>query len=429
MKLRGNLILFSILFCVIDMITAFATASTTSLQTSLSLQECIKMTMENNLSIKSAEAEYKSIKELEGVASSGNLPEVSASISATRSYSELSSPLVQNNISGVLSVSQNLFSGFLDENKIKEARVKTLIAKINLKQVKIKISSDLKQAYYQYQYAFELTKLSKKILDRRKDNLKNVELMFSSGRENKGSFLVSEAYFQQAQFELKQTEVMLKNSQSSLYSVIGLAEPEEILPPDPLLLVPVVLEKPQFKELAKASLEYQLSQQQEEAARIVIEKAKSAYYPSLVLSGNTGKYDENFPLNYNKWFLGLSLTVPLYSGGRDSAQYHSSLEQWKSEQIKTRNKENELVTKLKSTFSKYELSIEKYKVDEKFEFAGKMRSEIGKQKYNNGLMKFEDWNTIENDLILREKTTLSSKNDILVSEVNWEKEKGVGVFE
>lgn len=429
MKLRGNLILLSILFCMIGVKTAIATTTTSTLHSSLSLKECIKMAMENNLSIKSAEAEYRSIKELESVASSGNLPEVSAGISASKSYSELSSPLVQNNISGVLSVSQNLFSGFLDENKIKEAQVKTLIAKINLKQVKIKISSDLKQAYYQFQYAFELTKLSKKILDRRKDNLKNVELMFSSGRENKGSYLVSEAYFQQAQFELKQTEVMLKNSQSSLYSVIGIADPEDILPPDPLQLNIEVLVKPQFKELAKASLEYQLSQQQEEAARIVIEKAKSAYYPSLVLSGNTGKYDENFPLNYNKWFLGLSLTIPLYSGGRDSAQYHSSLEQWKSEQIKTRNMESDLVTKLKSTFSKFELSIEKYKVDEKFEFADRIRSEIGKQKYNNGLMKFEDWNTIENDLILREKTTLSSKNDILVSEVNWEKAKGVGVFE
>ncbi len=429
MKHSGDLILFTILLCMFDVLTAMATTTTSMMQSSLSLNECIKMTMENNLSIKSAEAEYRSIKELESVASSGNLPELSAGISASKSFSELSSPLVQNNISGVLSVSQNLFSGFLDENKIKEAQVKTLIAKINLKQVKIKISLDLKQAYYQYQYAFELTKLSKKILERRKDNLKNVELKFSSGRENKGSYLVSEAYYQQAQFELKQTEALLKNSQSSLYSVIGIEEPEEYLPPDPLQLRNVVLEKPQFKELAKASLEYQLSQQQEEAARIVIEKAKSAHYPSLVLSGNTGKYDENFPINYNKWFFGLSLTIPLYSGGRDSAQYRSSLEQWKSEQIRTRNLENELVTRLKSTFSKFELSIEKYKVDEKFEFADKMRSEIGKQKYNNGLMKFEDWNTIENDLILREKNTLSSKNDILVNELNWEKAKGIGVLE
>ena len=79
-------------------------------------------------------------------------------------------------------------------------------------------------------------------------------------------------------------------------------------------------------------------------------------------------------------------------------------------------------------YSKYLLSYEKLKVDQKFEQASLLRSQIGRQKYNNGMMSFEDWDKIESELIDRQKTALTSKKDILINESAWEKAKGQGVL-
>ncbi|MCB0369721.1 MAG: TolC family protein, partial [Bdellovibrionales bacterium] len=102
-------------------------------ESSLGWVECLKITKENNFSIKSAELSLKAAKELETSAESGFFPQVTATVSQTRSFNEASSSQDQDVSSGVLSVSQNLFAGFLDSNKIKEAETKTMNAQLDLK--------------------------------------------------------------------------------------------------------------------------------------------------------------------------------------------------------------------------------------------------------------------------------------------------------
>ena len=51
-----------------------------------------------------------------------------------------------------------------------------------------------------------------------------------------------------------------------------------------------------------------------------------------------------------------------------------------------------------------------------------------RNKYNNGLQSFEDWDGIENDLITRQKTSLLSSRQRIVAEANWEQAQGKGVI-
>ena len=73
-------------------------------------------------------------------------------------------------------------------------------------------------------------------------------------------------------------------------------------------------------------------------------------------------------------------------------------------------------------------SIEKLKVDQSFLEAALKRSEIARSKYNNGLMTFEDWDLIENDLIARETAVLQSQKDRATAEAAWQQAQGQGVF-
>jgi len=55
-------------------------------------------------------------------------------------------------------------------------------------------------------------------------------------------------------------------------------------------------------------------------------------------------------------------------------------------------------------------------------------AEIARNKYNNGLLTFEDWDVIESDLINRQTTYLQNQRDRVISEAAWENIQGIGVF-
>lgn len=400
-----------------------------SAERNLSWKECVQITRENNITLKLAESNYKAQKELEDVAFSGFLPEINASMTTSKSYAEMSSAQEQNSVSGALTLSQNLFSGFLDKNKLKEAQARTLSSSLDWRISKLTVSSELKQAFVLLRYAYDQVLLTKKVVDRRKENLRIVELRYSSGLENKGSVLLSEAYYQQAQFEGVQAEENYRNYRKALYLVMGISEPEEDkVIPEVLAADKTLQAVTDFKNLVVNASEYQKNLASQEISRLTVEKYRASFYPTLNFTGSIGKYDDQFPLNYNKWSLGLTLNFPLYSGGRDSAQVKSALENLKAGQLQTQEIEKDLLENLRTLFSKYVLSVEKLKVDEKFEKASILRSQIARQKYNNGMMSFEDWDKIESELIDREKAALASKKEILINESAWEKAKGQGVL-
>ena len=60
--------------------------------------------------------------------------------------------------------------------------------------------------------------------------------------------------------------------------------------------------------------------------------------------------------------------------------------------------------------------------------AATARSTIATEKYNTGLMTFEDWSVIEEDLITREQNLLSRKSTAMQLEATWEQAVGVGAI-
>jgi hypothetical protein len=57
-----------------------------------------------------------------------------------------------------------------------------------------------------------------------------------------------------------------------------------------------------------------------------------------------------------------------------------------------------------------------------------LRAEIARSKYNNGLLSFEDWDLIENDLINRQKALLVSVRERVTAEAGWEQARGEGAI-
>lgn len=395
----------------------------------LDWQSSLALLQQNNPELASARENFESTRAQEGVAKSGFLPDISASISSTQSYSDPVGSATQRSESMGLTLSQNLFAGFADLNKYKEAKQNTLIAELQLRQTKAKISSDFKIAYVGLIYAQENVALTQKILNRRKENLSIVQLRFASGRENKGSVLLSEAYYQQATYDSVQAGLQLDVAQNTLAQVLGIQNSEDklVVVKDVPIMELADMKDFDFKKLATMTLEYQKAVAQSESSRFVFQQSQSHYYPSLNLTGSLGKSDSVFPPENNRWSVGLNLTFPLYSGGASSSNELSAKYRRVSAEINQTTVALQVLVKLKQSFSQFKLAIEKVKVDEKFILATQLRSEISKSKYNNGLMTFENWDIVENDLIQREKSNLSSFRDRIVGQANWEQTQGIGL--
>ena len=73
-------------------------------------------------------------------------------------------------------------------------------------------------------------------------------------------------------------------------------------------------------------------------------------------------------------------------------------------------------------------SKEKVEVNKDLEEASEVRAEIGRNKYNIGMLTFENWDIIENDLISYQKSSLRSEYELIVAEANFENAIGIGVL-
>lgn len=172
-------------------------------QQPLSFQDCVTLAQKNNADLQASEENYKSSQYQVDASRSGNMPQVSASLGYAKNGTNGSSTTTTSGDSytASLNASQNLFSGFADSAKVDQAKAQSRASESSLRSTKAQVSYDLKSAFATAIYAKDSIKISEDIVKRRNDNLRIVELRYESGRENKGSLLLSQANFKQAKLD------------------------------------------------------------------------------------------------------------------------------------------------------------------------------------------------------------------------------------
>lgn len=399
----------------------------------LTWDQCVKEALENNPEIKASRAQSESTRHLEKVAGSGLLPQLSATLGYSRATASAADPAQPYSDwgdwhTGTIKLTQNLFNGFQDIEKLRAARSATRASLASLQILKAQISLNLKTAFQGLVYAKAFEKLTQDIVKRRQENLKIVQLRFQSGRENKGSVLLSQANLDQANLDVLQAKHLREVAASQLRKALGF---DESKPLDISGVVPVANwngNEPDFESLAQKSPAYLQAELQAEGKDHEMLAAKGPFYPQLSLTGEYGSVGPTFYPSIPHWSFGVNLTYSLFNGLKDSGQYRSAAEakgQFENQRI---NAIRNTVVTLRKTYSDLTESIEKVNVDRAFREAAVIRSEIARKKYNNGLLSFEEWDIIETDLITREKNYLQSSRDRVVNEANFENAEGSGAI-
>ena len=146
------------------------------------------------------------------------------------------------------------------------------------------------------------------------------------------------------------------------------------------------------------------------------------------LNASKGQRGASFFPQNDYWAVGFNVSIPFFTGGKDYFTMKSAYSNSSAASENRRTVDQQLLVALKQSYNAYVESVAKLKVDESFRSAAKLRAEIARNKYNNGLLIFEDWDAIETDLITRQKSYLQSKLSRVTSEASWEQAQGKGVF-
>lgn len=404
----------------------------------LSWHDCVGIVAKQNPDIRSANEQLSSSESLAKAAYSGFLPEISLNANVTRGNSyafsqlggvPLNTPAGDNNVSsGSVLINQNIFAGFKDASLVEQGAATRDLSRASLDSTKVQTSYDLKTAFANLLYAQKYVELTEKIIRRRTENAELVELHFESGMENKGSVMLSNAFVGQARYDKMVARDSTDVSRQQLARVMGMDELKEFEITGGIPLSEPGAE-PDFKEIARVTPAYRQSVAQEAVNEAGVGLARSNFFPTIDLTGSVAAQGNNSFPDSGKRSVMLNMSLPVFSGGSDYYNYKSAAALHAASSYQKQSVDQQLLSQLKQTYRLYTESIEKVKVDRAFVEAAEVRAEIARSKYNNGLLSFEDWDIIENDLIAKQKLYLLSERDRVLSEAEWELVAGRGVIQ
>ncbi|MGZ3773844.1 MAG: TolC family protein [Pseudobdellovibrionaceae bacterium] len=412
--------LFILLFTIPQMAPA---------QENLSFNQCIDLVKKNNAEIRASEETLQAnIYQIDSVRGS-YYPQISGSLGYLQSGpTSLAGSLTGTNYTATLNATENLFNGFADASRVEQAQAQARISNASLLITKAKVSFDLKTSLANFLYSKDAENVAREFQKRRLENLHMVELRFDSGRENKGSLLLSQAYLKQASSDLIKALHNQETSQSDLKKVLGIDNDEPLNINDSIPLKEPSTSQPDYRNIVTSAPNRRQSQAQVEVSEATLNAAKSGFYPTLNLTGSTGTFANQFFPDKEHWSVGLNLSWSFFGGGKDFYSTKSAASTLYAAKSSLTSLERDQLSVLKKAYTNYVEAVEDLKVNEAFLQAAKSRAEIARAKYNNGLLTFDEWDIIENDLIAKTKIYILSKRDRIISEATWEQAQGVGVI-
>jgi outer membrane protein TolC len=388
-------------------------------QAPLTWDQCVKEAAEKNPVLRGARAAVRDAEAGARGAWSPFLPQVSLNAGVAKSKGDGKS------YSESAAARQNLFSGFGDAAFVARSRAQLDAARAALDASRAQVGADLRNAFARTLFAQEQSLLSSAIAKRRHENLRMVGLRFQGGQENKGNFLRTQASDQQSVFEEHQAARELRVAQRGLARALGRDPFESLSATGTLGGLPPEGE-PDFRALAVQTPGVRQAEARSRAARAFVTEARSGFFPSLDASAQSGRVGGQWPPNKKDWSTGLNLSWDVFSGGRTLADAASARAREDQARAELEDARTQAAFDLEDAFASLQDAAERTRVQESFVQASQVRAEIARAQYNNGLISFQDWDQIENDLINNQKALLASRRDAASALAAWEKTLGKG---
>ncbi len=400
----------------------------------LTLKECVDIALQSNPDLAAAQQLVNKAKADYKASYSDFFPK----LSATAGYNAANSAIIgagsvqstsnqgtQQQLSVGPQLDQNIFAGYKNVGALQKSRSDLQAAEANLALVKTQVSYNLRVAFANLLYNQKLLSLNQNIATRRQQNQKMIELRFLVGRENKGTSLRSEAQSKQAEFEVSKTQQNLKVAMAQLAKALGKNELSEVSIKGEFQFHKAE-NTPNFEEISQHVPSYLQAKAQADSSKSSVKIARSGILPSVDAVANFAYIRNDWQTDISRWTAGVNLSYPL--SGRNYYEMKSAqAEQHYNMQVLQSTQQANILS-LKKTYSDYVTALQAIDVQKKLVEAAEVREEIAKSQYNNGLLSYQDWDLIENDLISNQQNLLLSYNTLMIAEAAWEQAQGKGII-
>jgi outer membrane protein len=390
----------------------------------LSWEDCVAEAARSQPDLSAARASLDAARARARGASAPFLPQLSAEASRGRSGGDGVSS--SNSAGAALSLRQNLFSGSRDAAALKRAEWDAAGAEVSFDGARAAAGFALRAAFARMIHAQQNVLLASSIADRRAQNVRLIELRYQAGRENKGSFLRASAVHRQAAFEAAQASRALRTARRELARALG-RPAFDVFEATGTLSAPLPpAEPPDVRVLAGSVPASRAADVQASVAVLSVVQSRADFLPDLSASGSLSRSGASWPPKKDRWSAGLNLSYPLFSGGRDAAALSAAKADLHRAEEDRRAVQDRSAQDLEDAFASYQDAVERVDVQRLSLEASEVRARIAQAQYASGLLSFEDWDRIEDELVSARKSKLNAERDAVLSWAAWERTQGKG---
>ncbi|MGY8750738.1 MAG: TolC family protein [Fidelibacterota bacterium] len=344
------------------------------LSQSYSLEEAVKIALENKESLKASAMDLESSRQgvkgsysriLPSVRFSGNMNE-SRFPTQTGGYNQTTGEITLDKISSqisassAISLSQNIYDGGVWWNTIRQAKNNYKIAEEFDRQIKSNIIRNVHSTYFNYLKASQLLDVARSNLMSSQQQLALAEQKYQLGSAKKTDLLKAQVRFGQARVDVVNNDAGLQNAYLSLKNAMGLIGKEVDFSVEevesPLDIVPEF--ETGFELVQKFNPSVKAKQYQITAAELGEKIAKGSRLPIISgnasMSGTSDNISDAISNSYNdqkRVNTGLSISIPIFSGNSISTRIQKA-------KIAVNKQESEYLTQLQDLSVQLQLSID-----------------------------------------------------------------------
>ncbi len=372
---------------------------------------------ENNPDLVAARGMIDQAKALKAVSKGPMLPQISGFAGASKRGSD-AYPTTESYSYGI-TVSQLLFDAFRTANSVSAAEEYVRSAEYAYALVSADVRHRLRIAFVNLLKAQELVSISENIEDRRRKNLELVRLRYQAGREHKGAVLTAEANLGQAEFEVAQTRRGLALAQQALSKEMGRRKASAVRASGELAVSSSLDAPVDFEAIAAGNPGLRQYTALKEQTRFNLRAARADLAPKLYANASASRAASEWPPASDEWTIELNVTLPIFEGGVRQAEIARAKAALRAAEAEEKVTRDGIVLGLAQAWTNFANAVGQVSVQQKFLDAAQTRATIARAQYSTGIISFDTWTIIEDDLVRAEKAFLNARADALLSEAGW----------
>jgi outer membrane protein len=416
--------------------TVNAAAAMSELPSEWSLQDCIDYALNNNINIKKGRITASSSDVDLKTAKAALFPSLSFSTShnvVNRPFQETSSYVSGNEIlqnSGNTSYNGNyglnaswtLYNGGKRLNTIKQEKLNSKAAELDVETSENSIQESILQNYVQILYAAEAIKVNESTLEVSKAQYERGKQLVAAGSLSRVELAQLEAQVSTDEYQLVTAQTALQNYKLQLKQLLELDGAEEmnvqIVDIDDASILAPLPDKLDVYEAALAQRpEIQSSKLNIESAALGVKVAKAGYIPTVGLTAGIGTnhttgsdytFKEQVKNGWNN-SAGLSVSVPIFNNRQTKSSVEKAKLQHESSLLDLQDKQKALYKSIEGYWLEALSSQQRYAAAEKKQQSAQTSFELISQQFDLGMKNIVELLTEKNTLLSARQETLQAK--------------------